>query len=82
MAYFRGSDFDGRSLSVYVNGGLIGTVSGTREVSGFAGDELSYDTGQGSSMFLVSVGAGTTIISGTIGSGDYGFVLSGLLTMR
>jgi len=82
LAYFRGSDFDGRSLSVYVNGGLIGTVSGTREVSGFAGDELSYDTGQGSSMFLVSVGAGTTIISGTIGSGDYGFVLSGLLTMR
>ena len=82
LAYFAGSDFDGRSLSVYVNGGLIGTVTGTREVSGFAGDNLAYKTGRGSRMFLVSVGAGTTTISGTIGSFDYGFVLSGLLTMR
>tara|TARA_R110000822_G_scaffold45172_1_gene120929 strand:- start:426 stop:905 length:480 start_codon:yes stop_codon:yes gene_type:complete len=82
LAYFAGSQSANRSLYVYVNGGLIGTVVGTAVASGFSGDNLAYSTGQGSKMFLVGVGAGTTTISGTIGSFDQGFVLSGLLTMR
>ena len=81
----RGSQIDGAYMNVFVNGGLVGTVSGESIYAGGTYPDEGYSTGSETSMFLVTVGPGLVTISATTvgnASASYGFIMTGLLTMR